>query len=324
VIPGRKLYGVLVTYRRPDGLATMLDALSVQDRTIDHLFVVDNAPEDGNRSTVDSYVARGLAATYVPVEENTGPAGGISLGMTRVLQMAQNDDWVVLLDDDDPPWEPSWLRQLWSFGAELADVDRMVAGVGTGGSRFDRKRGRLIRIPDEELDGAVPVDVIGGNQLPCYRVAAIRDAGPFRSDLFFGFDDLEFGLRLRAGGWSLYSLGQISLHRRRRRGRVGRSFRPSRRIDAVDWRNYYSLRNLVWICRSHGLRRTALRVSLVRGVGKPVGNLIHQPLRALRALRFNWQACVDGWRGRLGRTVEPALRPDGSYGSRIRPRVSEA
>jgi GT2 family glycosyltransferase len=318
------LYGVLVTFRRPDALATMLEALSAQQRTIDHLFVVDNGPNDGSRSHLDSYVARGLRATYIASEDNTGPAGGISLGMERVLEMAEDEDWVVLLDDDDPPWEPGWLRQLWSFSEEVAGVDARVAAVGTGGSRFDRRRGRLIRTRDEELHGAVSVDVIGGNQLPFYRVAAIRDVGPFRSDLFFGFDDLEYGLRLRRAGWSLYSLGEIKLQRRQRRGRVGHSSRPSLRIGPIHWRHYYSLRNLVWICRSQGWRGAALRVSLVHGLAKPAANVVRHPLQSWRVLRLNSRACADAWRGRLGRTIDPTLDTDGSYGSRSRPRVSEA
>jgi GT2 family glycosyltransferase len=318
------LYGVLVTYRRPDALVTMLEALAVQGRRIDHLFVVDNAPDDSNRSRLHSYVARGLPATYLAAEGNTGPAGGISLGMERVLCVAEDEDWVVLLDDDDPPWEPGWLEELWSFAVGVREVDPRVAAVGTAGSRFDRKRGRLIRTPDEDLHGAVPVDVIGGNQFPFYRVAAIRNVGPFRRELFFGFEELEYGLRLRTAGWSLYTLGRMNLHRRQRSGRLGLSSRPSLRVGAVHWRSYYSLRNLVWICRSHGWRRTALRLSVVHGLAKPVVNLVRRPLQSWRMLRLHSRACADAWRGRLGRTIDPALRLDGSYGSRARPRVREA
>jgi glycosyltransferase involved in cell wall biosynthesis len=324
MIPEGRLHGVLVTFRRPDALATMLEKLSAQERPIDHLFVVDNAPDERNRSLVHSYADRGFGATYIATAENSGPAGGISTGMERVLQMADEEDWVLLLDDDDPPWESDWVRQVWTFAAELVSVDSWVAGAGTGGSRFDRRRGRLVRIPDHELDGAVPVDVIGGNQFPLYRVKAIRDVGPFRSELFFGFDDLEFGLRLRAKGWTLYMLGQIKLEKRRRLGRIGMTPRPSARIGGIHWRNYYSLRNLVWICRSQGWRGTALRLSLVHGVAKPALNAFRQPVQAWRALRLNARACADAWRGRLGRTVPPTLRTDGSYGSRSRPRVREA
>jgi glycosyltransferase involved in cell wall biosynthesis len=322
--PEGRLHGVLVTYRRPDALATMLEKLSAQERPIDRLFVVDNAPDDRNRALVASYVDRGLAVTYVPSEENTGPAGGIRIGMERVLEVTEGEDWVLLLDDDDPPWESDWVGSLWAFAGKLEDLDPAVAGVGTGGSRFDRRRGRLVRPADRELVGAVPVDVIGGNQFPLYRVKAIREVGPFRSDLFFGFDDLEFGLRLRAKGWRLYTLARIQLERRRRRGRLGLAKSPSMTVRDVGWRSYYSLRNLIWICRSQGWWWAAFSVSLVQGLAKPVVNLFRQPLQAWRALRLNARACADAWRGRLGRTVDPTLSMDGSYGSRARPKVREA
>ena len=324
MIPGGRLHGVLVTFRRPDALATMLEKLSAQERPIDHLFVVDNAPDDRNRVLVASYADRGFAATYLPSEQNTGPAGGIRIGMERVVEVAEGGDWVLLLDDDDPPWESDWVGSLWAFAGELDGLDPAVAGVGTGGSRFDTRRGRLVRPADHELDGAVPVDVIGGNQFPLYRVKAIREVGPFRSELFFGFDDLEFGLRLRAAGWTMYSLARIQLERRRQRGRLGLAKSPSVTVRPVGWRSYYSLRNLIWICRSQGWRGTALRVSLVHGLAKPAMNLFRQPRHAWRALRLNARACADAWRGRLGRTVPPTLRTDGSYGSRSRPRVREA
>jgi glycosyltransferase involved in cell wall biosynthesis len=324
MMPEARLFGVLVTFRRPDALATMLEKLADQDRSIDHLFVVDNAPDDRNRALVASYADRGFAATYVPSEQNTGPAGGIRIGMERVLEVAEGGDWVLLLDDDDPPWESDWVGSLWTFAGELDGLDPAVAGVGTGGSRFDRRRGRLVRPADRELEGAVPVDVIGGNQFPLYRVKAIREVGPFRWDLFFGFDDLEFGLRLRAAGWTMYTLAQIQLERRRRQGRLGLAESPSVAVRAVGWRSYYSLRNLIWICRSQGWRGAALRVSLVHGLAKPAMNLFGQPRQAWQALRLNGRACVDAWRGRLGRTVDPAIHLDGSYGSRPRPRVREA
>jgi hypothetical protein len=66
------------------------------------------------------------------------------------------------------------------------------------------------------------------------------------------------------------------------------------------------------------------RVSLVHGLAKPAMNLFGQPRQAWQALRLNGRACVDAWRGRLGRTFDPALHLDGSYGSRPRPRVKEA
>lgn len=319
-----RLHGILVTFRRPEALETMLERLAAQDRPIDHLVIVDNEPDERNHSLVASYMDRGFSATYVASPDNGGPAGGIRMGMERVLAFAGPEDWVLLLDDDDPPWEPTWVGELWAFARSLLEVDPAVGGVGTGGARFDRKRGRLHRVADRELEGAVPVDVIGGNQFPLYRLEAVREVGPFRSELFFGFDDLEFGLRLGAAGRAMYMLARIKLDKRRRLGRLGLARRPSRTVGPVQWRSYYSLRNLIWICRSQGWWGAALRVTFEQGLMKPMVNMVREPLQSWRALRLHARACADAWRGRLGRTLDPAIQLDGSYGSRPRPQIREA
>ena len=100
------LHGVLVTYRRPAALAEMLDRLGDQQRRLDTLVVVDNDLDESARPTVAAFAGLDTApgrVDYVPAGANTGPAGGIALGMRSALDHATDDDWVVSLDDDDPP-----------------------------------------------------------------------------------------------------------------------------------------------------------------------------------------------------------------------------
>jgi hypothetical protein len=156
----------------------------------------------------------------------------------------------------------------------------------------------------------VPIDAIGGDRLPCYSVRAVRAVGPFRADLFFGFEELEFGLRLRRAGWSLAADGPALRHDREQRRAVATPPVPRRSLDPVSWRRYYSLRNLIVILRDHGHASTAARVALVVGFGKPIANLVRQPRLALAHLRLNARACRDGWTGRLGRRVEPPSGPE--------------
>jgi glycosyltransferase involved in cell wall biosynthesis len=304
------LFGILITFRRPEALRVMLARLLAQDRPPDRLVVVDNDDSAETKAAVErSWTPRPL--DYIAAPQNLGPAGGIELGMRFVLEHAADDDWVMLLDDDDPPASDAALGDLERFAHATRARDPRTAGVGLVGARFDWRRGRPSRLADAELLGeAVPVDYVGGNQLPTYLVGAVRRVGPFRGDLFFGFDDLEFGLRLGAAGYRLYADGNRWRERRARLGRLGMSGRPSIALNHdVHWRRYYSLRNAIAILRLHGRTWTALRVALLVGLGKPAANLVRAPGRAVRHLRVNWQACRDGWRGRLGRTVGPEDRP---------------
>jgi glycosyltransferase involved in cell wall biosynthesis len=310
LLPHPALFGILITFRRPEALTVMLARLLAQDRLPDRLIVVDNDPSAETKAAVErSWAQRPL--DYIAAPQNLGPAGGIELGMRRVLEFAADEDWVVLLDDDDPPATDAALGDLERFAHATRDRDPKTAGVGLVGARFDWRRGRPARLADAELLGeAVPVDYVGGNQLPTYLVGAVRKVGPFRGDLFFGFDDLEFGLRLGAAGYRLYADGNRWRERRARLGRLGRSGRPSIALDQdVHWRRYYGLRNAIAILRLHDRPWTAVRVVLLVGLGKPAANLIRAPGRAARHLRVNWRACRDGWRGRLGRTVGPEDQP---------------
>lgn len=282
----------------------MLDRLVDQTRPPDHLLVVDNSPSEEIRAIIESRDGA-LEMEYLAAPENLGPAGGIALGMERLVQLGEDQDWVVLLDDDNPPRSSTELEDLFGFAQTMLAKNPRTGGVGVVGGLLDRRRGRLIRVPDEQLEGAVPVDHIPGNNLPFYRIEVIRQVGTFRSELFFGFEELEYGLRLNESGFAIYAHGRLWRDIRALKGRLGKSKRPSYRVQEPDWRRYYSLRNLVFILRAHQLERTALRVILGGALAKPLVNLPIHPVLSVRNLAVNWRAVRDGWLGRMGRTVEP-------------------
>jgi GT2 family glycosyltransferase len=303
------IHGVLVTYRRPRDLEIMLARLREQERLLDTLTVVDNDPAESGRAAAESgAAANGVRARYLPAGDNVGPAGGIAIGMRHVLTFAADDDWIVLLDDDDPPRTPDMFAALEELGTRLRREDRTVAAVGLAGTRFDLARGRVMRIQDDQLTGPVPSSCVGGNQLPFYSVHAIRAVGVFDERLFFGFDDLEYGLRLRAAGFSVYAHGRLWHREREFGGRLGIQTPPGRMLAAASWRRYYSLRNLIYILRRHGRHLAALRVAVGRGFGKPVYNLPKDPALALQHLRLNSRAVLDAYTGRMGRTLEPTSK----------------
>jgi glycosyltransferase involved in cell wall biosynthesis len=305
------IYGVLVTYRRPGPLRETLGRLTSQRRRLDRLALVDNEGSSDARGALEAYRSEGREADYLAAPENLGPAGGIALGMRHVMELARDDDWVLVLDDDDPPPHDDAVAELEAFAAAMTERDPRTAAVGLVGARFDWRRGRTLRPEDGELGGPVTVDYVGGNQLPFIRAGAIRRVGPFLPKLFFGLDDLEFGLRLRSAGYSLYVDGHRWLRRRAARGRLGARRGPRTTLEEPTWRRYYSLRNGIYILRSHGRIGTALRVTVVNGLGKPLTGAVADPGRAVRSLRLNWRACMDAWTGRMGRTVEPAAPSGG-------------
>ena len=294
------LHAIVVTYRRPHELRAMLRSLAVQTLVPTRIVVVDNDPVESARSIAQ---ASDLNVEYLPVGANRGPAGGIALGLRHLLKDADDNDWVVLLDDNDPPHRDDLFELLYGFAVNTLIHRPRLAGVGASGSRFDLHRARHRRLADCELSAATPVDVLGGGQFPMYRFGAIRAVGVFDADLFFGFEELEFGLRLKAAGFELIAHGPVWLDKRRRHGSRLAGIRIG--LDQPGWRRYYSLRNLIVILRRHGAVGAALRVSLVRGILKPLFNLPRSPVRALAHLRLNLRALHDGWLEHLGLTVPP-------------------
>jgi glycosyltransferase involved in cell wall biosynthesis len=299
------LHGVLVTYRRPREVAETLKRLAEQDRPLDRLVLVDNSSLPENQAAAHTMTDDGIPVDYLPMEQNLGFAGGVAKGMEHVLQTADHRDWVVILDDDDPPMSDDVIGILEGFAVEMLERDPRTAVVGLHGGRFDLRAGRIRRVPDQELRGAVPLDYVGGNGLPFYLVGVLRRVGVFSPDIFFGLSEVEHGLRLRRAGHHVYAHGDLWRVARTRAGRMGITVRPSRSLRELDWRQYYTLRNAIHILRQAGHPGAALRVTLVPGLGKPLANLPRSPALALRHLRLNWRACRDGWTGRLGRTVEP-------------------
>ena len=304
------LHGLLITYRRPAELAQTLARLAEQSRRLDRLVVVDNHPTPETRELVRATAPAQAPSDYVAAPENLGPAGGIALGVLAIDRFAADQDWIVLLDDDNPPATARCWRS-WRASASGCGPGPATGAVGLVGARFDPGAGRLRRVPDTELVDGVAVDYVGGGQFPFYRVAAVRAVGNFRQDLFFGFDDLEYGLRLRAAGYAIYGHGTLWREERRRQGRLGLTVRPAAGVSEPSWRRYYSLRNLIAILRSSGNARGALRVTLVTGLAVPALNLVRRPRRrpGTSRSRLSLPSRLDR---PVGRTVDPPRLMSGS------------
>ena len=238
--------------------------------------------------------------------DNIGPAGGIALGMRHVLEDAADDDWILTLDDDDPPRTPEMIETLEQFADELAT------------SRPAGRRRRAVRRPLRRVSRTLPhgratpswsarcrSSWVGGNQFPCYSVTAVRTVGVFDERFFINFEELDYGLRMHDHGFGIYAHGDVWRRERHRVGREHIDLAPDRHLGDPGWRRYYSLRNLVFLMRQRGHRLVALRVSLLN-LAKPLYNVPRSPRLAWPHLRLNARAVADAYRGRMGRTVEPA------------------
>lgn len=302
-----RLFGVLVTYDRPVDLRFYLRELGSQTRRLDHLLVVDNAPTATTEAEVRR--ANGAAAAsveYLPLVVNLGPAGAVQRAVMQLADVLAPPDWVVLLDDDNPPLRADLLDELLEFGIERRRADRSVAMVGLTGAKFEMSSGRCIRLADEDLHGVVDVDYVAGNQFPMMSSGAAIASGGYAERLFFGFEELELGLRLRRSGHRIVVDGALAAWARRTHGREGSGYgHPTSTAKVPPWRRYYALRNLIVILRANNSLSGALRVTAVAGLGKSTFVLLRNGRSGWRYFVLSLRGIVDGWAQRLGPTVMP-------------------
>lgn len=290
---------MVITYRRPEQLQITLELLAQQTAAPETVLVVDNDP-GGSAAEV----ASSMGCHYMLMGYNAGPAGGLAAGVAAVLDRAGRDDWVLFVDDDDPPSQGHTLAVLLATAATAEAMGVEVAAVGNAGGRFDRRKGLLRRVPDGDLEGMVTVDYLGGNQFPIYRAEALRRAGGPRSQLFFGFDDLELGLRLQSFGYRLVVPGDLWLASRIELGRMGLSPRQASGIRRrARWRRYYSSRNLVWLAKEYGGLVPAVIASVRSALLPAIADVVRE--RSIGAAVPALRGLVDAWRERLGNVVQP-------------------
>jgi GT2 family glycosyltransferase len=309
-----RLFGVLVTFRRPEELAKSLDKLLAQTRRLDRLVVIDNGSTPASEREVDRYRNEGADVVYIDAGENIGPAEGYARGCLYHMEHASDDDWVLTFDDDDPPYFDDALESAGRFAQAMLEKDPLTGGVGNSGGRFDLDKAVIRRIGDAEIDGVVPVDFIAEGGLPCYRIKVLREVGVHRGDLFFSYEEIELGMRIHDAGYRLYADGETWKHRKATKRSLGQlppesaleaRNRTDFRIKPASWRRYYSLRNLIWLLRKYGRHRTALSVTITRGLLKPLVNLPIAPRDAWQNLKVNCKAIVHGWKGELGWQMRP-------------------
>ena len=302
---------VVVTYNRKALLRECLAANLCQSRPADVLVVVDNASTDG---TVEMLEGEGwLTRPGVLLHRlgtNRGGAGGFHAGMEKALE--RGVDWIWLMDDDAIPERDALERLLVHAKGEpsyplLASqvLDRAGTLDITHRARIHRLPFRISHIPASAYAGVGPtadaVTFVG----PLIHRQHMVACGLPRADYFLYYDDFEYTHRLRRAGFALRIVPQSRI----RHLDEGRSLRQADAMGDVSWawRMFYRVRNRVHWYREAEPRAWALWPGFVAVFLANCGLiLLRQPSKGQR-LRLLVRAFQDGWRGRLGKTIDPAL-----------------
>lgn len=293
----------IVTFRRPKSLGIVLTALAGQSHPPSLTIVTDNDPEESARRVVENH-RDGWPGTlvYAPTGQNLGPAGGWAHAVATAISHPHRGKWILVIDDDDPLSSPDVVLALLTIATEPRS---RLAGIGLRGARWNKTAARLNRV--EPIEGTTAtVDYLAGNGAACYSWQAVEEVGFFNPDLFFGFEDLDLGFRLRRQGWTLVVAPMPSLH----------TVADTASLR-TPWREYYKIRALTWIVRQEK-SFYAVALTLFRSVllgGMRLWLLEREPA----LFRARLLGAFDGLRGSLGaRRFSPGTNPAKSLPSDMR------
>ena len=262
---------VVVTYNRKELLIECLEALRMQVRPIQGIYLIDNASTDGTPNLLleKGYIGKlppenltepwerefeiknltdgkSIKLHYVRMHENTGGAGGFHEGVKRAYEKGY--DWLWLMDDDAEPKNDT-LRNLL-----LAKVDNSVAALcplilhKSGDYQLYHhkfiNKWNMEDIPVvDSVEKLEPITEIEANAFvgPLINRNFIKMVGFPRKELFIWGDDTEYMYRLSRLGKVLLCKNAVILHKDTRK-----------KLDSKSAKKYYFyFRNRIFIIRHY-------------------------------------------------------------------------
>jgi len=241
---------VVVTWNRRELLQESLAAVRGQTHAPSAVVVVDNASDDGTTELLASAYADELGLDVVYLKENTGGAGGFTVGLERAL--VHHPDLVWLLDDDTVPTPTAaeelvrvWQRHPHGHPAVLAS--RVVWTDGRDhpmNTPRPRPGASAAETAAADSVGAMPIRSASFVSLMC-DADRVRERGVPVADYFLWNDDFEYSTRLIRGAVGLYCPASVVVHKTKVFGSTDAD--PGERF-------FYEVRNKMWVFgRSRGL-----------------------------------------------------------------------
>lgn len=291
-----KLGAFVITYNRPDTLLATIQAIFEQTYPPDFLWVIDNSE---NLET-NHAIARLLDTRirYHRMGYNSGPAGAAGVGLKFCAK--DGADWIFWGDDNDPPFRPDCFERLLA----IRDVNPFCGVLGAVGQFFDRKKGVIKRVQTRLLEKKdwIEVDyVAGGMTMLVSRHVAIEGVAPDPT-LFFGFEELDFCLKVSRKGYAIIVDCGLFLEARRKYGKLEFE-RPVYHPKSNLNREYYSLRNLLMI--SDLLTLPTMRNQLIKKwIAKSIYGFRYGPTYGVKNFKLIFLAFYHYLKGVKGKTID--------------------
>ena len=292
-----RVLAVAVTYNPEVALlAQVLGSVSPQ---VQGLVVVDNG--SANAGDIGQIVAQ-AGGQVIANERNIGIAAAQNQGAAH----ARADRFThVLLLDQDTVLAPGMVADLTESLNALQREQGRIAAIGPAYYEINSQRQtrayratglRLSRLSLANESQPVASDFIiaSGSLIP---LAVLETVGGFREDLFIDLVDVEWCFRARAAGYRSFLSPTAAVEHRLGSGTIGIG---TRRVAVhAPVRNYYWVRNAIWLARQ---TKTPLAWRIYF-ISRCVAFLcLYTTIIDRRRLRLKlmFRGIWDGLRGRLG------------------------
>ncbi|MCT8089476.1 glycosyltransferase family 2 protein [Acinetobacter sp. C_4_1] len=244
-----KVFAVIVTYNRKELLLQCLSALNDQTHRLSQIVIVDNASTD---DTLQVLKKSGFLNTknihLIALAENTGGAGGFSVGMTCAFE--QGADYVWMMDDDALPHFTA-LEELVKhavpeaiFGS-LAVNKESTAWTTTLLPKFKVVNLKL-DVPDKSEVQSLPfLGFLTSKEI-------YQKIGLPNESYFIAADDTEYCMRAQKAGYKIFICGASQIeHPKSDRYEVNIFIKKINCLKLVPWKRYYDTRNRIFIAKSY-------------------------------------------------------------------------
>jgi glycosyltransferase involved in cell wall biosynthesis len=290
----------VITYKRPEIVKQTILQLFEQSIPPTKILIVDNDTEASAKilcNQINDQRIEYLAAGY-----NSGPSGGAYIGLKTLF--SQGWEWVLWIDDDDPPSSPKQIETILKIIYNYPEPFR-IGMLGASGVLYNHSQCLIQRIPDNQLNGIIQVDMVAGNQFPLVH-RRVYEAGLLPDpNLFFGFEDLEYGLRIKQKGFEILVQGEEVERLRKHFNKFGKEKERGRKKNSNHlWREYYSVRTIAYILRNNKSFFAACRFTL-RSLLKMVAGFKYGVRYGSRQSLYLFHGLLDGFRRKMGLIIVP-------------------
>lgn len=295
-----KFAAFVMTYERPEVALQTVKKLLDQSLPPEKILVVDNSDTDRTEDVFNCNTHGSIS--YFRVGNNSGPAGAACYGLKILAD--EGFDWIYWGDDDDPPKANSNFKELFEVLERAQAAYDDVGIVGKGAGKFNRLTSRTSSFMNRELHpGIMEGDFVPGNNVSIISGEMVRQGVLPTSELFFGFEELDFCLKAKRRGYKIVFDAESFLLGRKSKGFGDPNYKwrgKSIGVSARLWRQYYSSRNILKVLVANSLW-TALILSVVKIILKSIYGFKYGKDYGIKNFRIQWRALADFARNKYGR-----------------------